>query len=72
MSCYANGFLRPVTDVPQRRHFTTAKKGKKGIAMNYIRLLAGLRGGFQKGVAAGHILYRGYSLRRLFHFDQSF
>ena len=22
VSCYANGFLRPVTDVPQRRHFT--------------------------------------------------
>ena len=30
ISLYANGFLRPVTDGPQRRHFTAVKKGWKG------------------------------------------
>jgi hypothetical protein len=30
LSLYANGFLRPVADKPQRRHFTTEEGQIKG------------------------------------------
>ena len=47
-----DGFLRPIADVPQRRHFTTAPRRGKDITLNFIRLLFGLRGAFQNDNAA--------------------
>jgi len=33
------GFLRPIADVPQRRHFTSLITGIKALTLNYIGLL---------------------------------
>jgi len=34
-----HGFLRPIADVPQRRHFTGLISGFKALTLNYISLL---------------------------------